>query len=347
MAALGFIDLSSDTATRPSEGMRAFMARAEVGDEQRREDPTVNALQELVAEMTGKEAALFLPSGTMCNIIALAVQCRRGDAVIVDRGCHVNTAEAGGPAVHAGVLLRTIDSARGILTPDDVRAEVTPEGTHTSRTAMVSVENTTNRGGGAIWPLGRLAEIRAVADETGMIVHMDGARLMNAVVASGHTAAEFGAHVDTLWIDLSKGLGAPVGAVLAGSRAFIDEARLYKHRLGGAMRQAGVIAAAGLYAFEHNVERLAEDHENCRLLEAGLAEIPTVDLARGPVETNILFFDVSRTGRSSGQVCEELETKGVRMSAYPDPRTIRAVTHMDVTRAECERAVEIVREVCA
>lgn len=344
---MGFIDLSSDTATRPTEAMRAFMARAEVGDEQRREDPTVNALQDLVAEMTGKEAALFLPSGTMCNMIALTVHCRRGDAAIVDRGCHVNTAEAGGPAIHAGVMLRTIEGDRGIFTADQVRAEVTPEGTHTSKTALVSVENTTNRGGGKIWSLERLAEIRAVADDTGMTVHMDGARLMNAVVGSGHTAAEFGEHVDTLWIDLSKGLGAPVGAVLAGSQAFIDEGRRYKHIFGGAMRQAGIVAAAGLYAFEHLVERLAEDHDNCRLLEAGLAEIPTIDLVRGPVETNILFFDVARTGKSSGQVCEELEAKGVRMSAYPDPRTIRAVTHLDVTRAECRRAVDIVRDVCA
>ena len=344
---MSFIDLSSDTATRPTEGMRAFMARAEVGDEQRREDPTVNALEELAAEMTGKEAALFLPSGTMCNMIALTVQCRRGDAVVVDRGSHVNTAEAGGPAIHAGVLLRTIEGERGVFTPEQVRAEVTAAGTHTSRTAMVSVENSTNRGGGKIWPLERLAEIRAVADETGMVVHMDGARLMNAVIGSGHTAAEFGRHVDTLWIDLSKGLGAPVGAVLAGSQAFIDEARRYKHIFGGAMRQAGIIAAAGLYAFEHHVERLAEDHENCRLLEAGLAEISTIDLVRGPVETNILFIDVARTGKTSGQVCEELEAKGVRMAAYPDPRTIRAVTHHDVTRADCERAVAIVREVCA
>ncbi len=341
------INLSSDTATKPTDGMRAFMARAEVGDEQRREDPTVNALQDLVAEMTGKEAALFLPSGTMCNMIALTVQCRRGDAVVVDRGSHVNTAEAGGPAIHAGVLLRTIDGDRGVFTPDQIRDEVTPAGTHTSRTAMVSVENTTNRGGGKIWSLERLAEIRAVAAETGMVVHMDGARLMNAVVGGGHTAAEFAGYADTVWIDLSKGLGAPVGAVLAGTADFIEEARRYKHIFGGAMRQAGVIAAAGLYAFEHHVERLAEDHENCRVLEAGLAQIPTVDLVRGPVETNILFLDVSRTGKSSGQVCEELEAKGVRMSAYPDPRTVRAVTHLDVTRADCERAVDLVREVCA
>lgn len=344
---MSFIDLSSDTATRPTTGMRAFMAQAEVGDEQRREDPTVNALQELVAELTGKEAALFLPSGTMCNAIAFTVHCRRGEAVILDRQSHPNTAEGGGPAFHAGVLLRTVDGERGVFTPEQVRAEVTAAGTHTSKTVMVSVENTTNRGGGKIWPLDRLKEIRAVADETGMVVHMDGARLMNAVIGSGQPATAFAEHADTLWIDLSKGLGAPVGAVLAGSAAFIEEARRLKHIFGGAMRQAGIIAAAGLYAFEHHVERLAEDHANAKLLEEGLATVPNVRLVAGPVETNIVFFDISATGKASSQICAELEERGVRMANYPDPRTIRAVTHHDVSRDDCARTIEVVREVCA
>jgi threonine aldolase len=341
------IDLSSDTATKPSEGMRAAMARAEVGDEQRREDPTVNALQDLVAELTGKEAGLFLPSGTMGNVIALAVHCRRGDSVIVDKTCHIATAEGGGSAFIAQVMLKPVTGERGIFCPEQIRAELTVEGTHTSRTRLISVENTTNRGGGKVWPLEALAAVRAVADEAGAIVHMDGARLMNAVIAGGYTAADAASHVDSVWVDLSKGLGAPVGAVLCGTTEFIEEARLLKHRLGGAMRQAGVIAAAGLYAFEHNVERLAEDHENAKVLEAGVAQIDGLEPVFGPVETNIVFFDVSKSGKSAVEICAAMEREGVRMSQYPDPTKIRAVTHLDVSRADCERAVEVLRAVVA
>ncbi len=266
------IDLSSDTSTRPSDGMRAAMASAEVGDEQRREDPTVNALQDLVAELTGKEAGLFLPSGTMCNVIALAVHCNRGDAVILDKYAHISTAEGGSSAFIAQVMLRPVIGERGVFTPDQIRGELMTEGTHTSRTSLISVENTTNRGGGKIWSLDALRAVREVADENNAIVHMDGARLMNAVIGGGYTASEAASFVDSVWVDLSKGLGAPVGAVLCGTTEFIDQARLLKHRLGGAMRQAGIIAAAGIYAFEHNVERLAEDHENARILEAGIAK---------------------------------------------------------------------------
>lgn len=342
------IDLSSDTATKPTPAMRRFMAEAPVGDEQRREDPTVNELQDLVAELTGKEAALFLPSGTMCNAIAFAVHCRPGEAVILDRTAHPNIAEGGGPAVIAGVLLRTLEGERGIFTAAQARAEIEAGDTHRSRTALISVENTSNQGGGKIWPLERLAELRALADEHGIKLHMDGARLMNAVVASGVSARDFASYVDTVWIDLSKGLGAPVGAVLAGPADFIEAARLWKHRLGGAMRQAGIIAAAGVYAFRHHVERLAEDHANAKLLEAGLATIPGIRLVRGPVETNIVLFTVEDTGLTSHQVAQRLlDEHGVRMSPYIDQTTIRAVTHLDVSRADCERAVEALRAVCA
>jgi threonine aldolase len=341
------IDLSSDTATRPSEGMRAAMARAEVGDEQRREDPTVNALQDLVAEMTGKEAGLFLPSGTMCNVIALAVHCRRGDSVIIDRYAHVSTAEGGSSAFIAQVMLKSVIGERGVFTAAQVRAELMTEGTHTSPTTLISVENTTNRGGGRVWRLDELASIRSVANEAGALVHMDGARLMNAVIACGYTARDAASYADSVWVDLSKGLGAPVGAVLCGTNDFIEAARLLKHRLGGAMRQAGVIAAAGLYAFEHNVERLAEDHENARLLEDGIADIDGLELVYGPVETNIVFFDVSKSGKSAADICAALGREGVRMSQYPDATKIRAVTHMDVSRAECERAIAALRSVVA
>jgi threonine aldolase len=341
------IDLSSDTATRPSEGMRAAMARAEVGDEQRREDPTVNALQDLVAEMTGKEAGLFLPSGTMCNVIALAVHCRRGDSVIIDRYAHVSTAEGGSSAFIAQVTLKSVIGERGVFTADQVRAELMTEGTHTSPTTLISVENTTNRGGGRVWRLDELASIRSVANEAGALVHMDGARLMNAVIAGGYTARDAASYADSVWVDLSKGLGAPVGAVLCGTNDFIEAARLLKHRLGGAMRQAGVIAAAGLYAFEHNVERLAEDHENARLLEDGIADIDGLELVYGPVETNIVFFDVSKSGKSAVDICVALGREGVRMSQYPDATKIRAVTHLDVSRADCERAIAALRSVVA
>jgi threonine aldolase len=323
------------------------MARAEVGDEQRREDPTVNALQDLVAELTGKEAGLFLPSGTMGNAIAPAVHCRRGDSIVVDRFSHISTAEGGGSAFIAQVMLRQVVGERGIFTPEQLIPEVSPEGTHTSPTRLVSVENTTNRGGGKVWPLDALAGIRRVADQHGMRVHMDGARLMNAVVAGGYTASDAASHVDSVWVDLSKGLGAPVGAVLCGTRDFIEEARLLKHRLGGAMRQAGVIAAAGLFAFEHNVERLVEDHANAKLLEEGIGNVPGIELVYGPVETNIVFFDVSGTGKTAGQICSELEENGVRMAQYPDATKIRAVTHLDVSRHQCERAISTLRAIAA
>lgn len=341
------IDLSSDTSTRPSAAMREYMAAAPVGDEQLREDPTVNALQDEVADLTGKEAALFLPSGTMCNAVAFIVHAKRGEAVILDRKAHPNVSEGGGPAVLAGVMMRTLDGDRSVFTVDQARAEIAAGGTHISRTALISVENTTNLGGGKIWPLENLAGLRALADEFGLKFHMDGARLMNAVVGSGHSAQEIASYVDTVWIDLSKGLGAPVGAVIAGPAAFIEEARLWKHRLGGAMRQAGVIAAAGLFAFEHNVERLAEDHANARYIESELAKIPGIHAVNGPVETNILFFSVAATGLSVVEVGQRLLARGVRMAPYAATNVIRAVTHLDVNRADCEQAVAALREAVA
>jgi threonine aldolase len=341
------IDLSSDTQTRPSPAMREFMAAAPVGDEQLREDPSVNQLQEMAAALTGKEAALFLPSGTMCNAIAFCLNANRGEAVVLDREAHPNQSEAGGPAWLANVMLRPVEGPRGIFSVDQVRPWISKGGTHAARTAFISMENTTNRGGGAIWPLERLAEMRALADEHGMRLHMDGARLMNAVVASDIPAATFASYVDSVWIDLSKGLGAPVGAVLAGSREFIERARLLKHMLGGAMRQAGIIAAAGIYAFEHNVERLAEDHANAQFLADGLATIPGVKLVYDTVPTNILFFDVSGVGMTPQQVERGINALGVRMGGgYDGAKVIRAVTHLDVTRDDCARAIEAVREVC-
>ena len=342
------VDLSSDTSTRPTPEMRRFMAEAPVGDEQRREDPTVNELQEMTAALLGKEAALFLPSGTMGNAIAFSLHAARGEAVILDRASHPNLYEAGGPAWLAGVMLRPVDGPRGVFGADLVRPLLDPGSTHTSRTALVSVENTSNRGGGAVWPLETLHGLRALADEHGLRLHMDGARLLNAVVACGVPAAAYAAPVDSVWIDLSKGLGAPVGAVLAGTEEFVERARRLKHLFGGAMRQAGIIAAGGVYALRHHVDRLAEDHANARLLAEGLAAIPGVRLIHGAPETNIVFFDVAGTGRTAEEIGRGIEAQSVRMGAEGAGGTsIRAVTHLDVDAAGCERAVAAVRAVCA
>jgi threonine aldolase len=228
---------------------------------------------------------------------------------------------------------------------EEAASLVTAKGTHITKTQMISVENTTNRGGGKVWPIETLAGLRKLVDANDMKLHMDGARLLNAVVASGVSATEFAGYADSVWIDLSKGLGAPVGAVLAGSQEFIDEARFWKHRLGGAMRQAGIIAAAGVYAFKHHVDRLADDHANAKLLEDGLKTIPNIKQINGPVETNIILFDVTGTGRSAAEIGKRLEERGVRMSLFGGSM-IRAVTHLDVSSEDCERAVDALREAC-
>ncbi len=340
------IDFRSDTLTKPSAEMRRVMAEAEVGDEQYLEDPTVNRLQEMVAELTGKEAALFVPSGTMCNGIAFAVHCRPGDAVVLDRRAHPNTSEGGGPAIFAGVMMRGVDAVRGVFTPEQAMPYISQRGSHTSKSALISVENTSNQGGGKIWPLDALAALRSLCDEHGIKLHMDGARLMNASVGSDTPVSVIASYPDSVWIDLSKGLGAPVGAVLAGASDFIEEGRLWKHRLGGAMRQAGIIAAAGIYAFEHNVDRMAVDHENAKLLAEGLGNIPGIELLRTPIETNIVIFSVANTGMSSAEFARVLhEDHGVRMSPYVDPTTVRAVTHMDVTREDCVKGIAAVHAV--
>lgn len=342
------IDLCSDTATRPSPGMREFMAAAPVGDEQLREDPTVNELHEMAAELTGKDAALFLPSGTMCNAIAFSLNAARGEAVILDVNSHPNMSEAGGPAWLANVILRPIDAPRGVFGPELVLPWISAGSTHGARTGFISIENTTNRGGGKVWPIETIASLRELVDAHGMRLHMDGARLLNASVASGIPAAVYASHVHTVWIDLSKGLGAPVGAVLAGDQAFIDRARLLKHMFGGAMRQAGIIAAGGVYALRHNVARLADDHANARLLADGLAAIPGITLAHDSIETNIVFFDISGTGLTPAELERGVLARGVRFGAnYDHGHLIRAVTHLDVSREDIHLALAAVRDVVA
>lgn len=343
MATDGLIDLSSDTATRPTAEMRRFMAEAPVGDEQRREDPSVNRLQEMVAELTGKEAALFLPSGTMCNAIGIKIHTQPTDEIILDRTAHPYTSEGGGPAALAGVSYALLDGVRGVFTAEQVAAAIRPTGPHSPQSRLVSIENTTNAGSGKVWPFETAKEVTDFARSRGLKTHMDGARLMNAVVASGIPAEKWGSLVDTVWIDLSKGLGCPVGGVLAGSYDDMERARRYKHLYGGAMRQAGIIAAAGIYAFEHNVERLQEDHDNARRLAEGLAQIPGIDVDPNDIETNIVFFDVSETGRSADEINDATTSRGVRMGGRGT--RIRAVTHLDITGDDIDRALETINEV--
>lgn len=332
------VDLLSDTVTRPTKAMRQFMCEAEVGDEQTFEDPTVNTLQEMVAELLGKEAALFLPSGTMCNEIALRVHCRPGDEMIVHRTAHPIHYEAGGPAALAGVNVSALDGARGQYDETAVEAAIRPESRYMPRSRLLWVEQTSNLGGGSIWPLARITAVTDIARRHGMRTHLDGARLMNAVVASGVAARDFAKPFDSAWIDFSKGLGAPVGAALAGSREFIAEAWRLKQQMGGAMRQAGIIAAGGVYALRHHVTRLAEDHANARRLAEGLCKLPGVALDPTSVETNIVFFEL-KAAVDAKQVVAALLARGVRMGAM-GPKRVRAVTHLDVSASQIRRALE-------
>ncbi len=331
------VNLFSDTQTRPSEAMRQAMAHAEVGDEQRLADPTVNALQERVAELLGQEAAVFLPSGTMCNAIAFRLHVRPGgDEVLLDRTSHPVNYEAGGPAAVSGAMLRVLDGDGGIFTAGQVEAAVRPAGDrYGPRSRLVSVEQTTNMGGGRVWPLDEIHDVLAAAREHDLRAHLDGARLMNAVVASGVSAAEYAGGFDTAWLDFTKGLGAPVGAVLTGSRELIDEAWRWKQQMGGAFRQSGIVAAGCLYALDHNVERLAEDHENARVLADGLAELGCEVVAP---ETNIVIF------AAPGGFVEAMGRRGVELSGTPDGR-VRAVTHLNVDRAGIEEALREARAV--
>ena len=337
------VDLYSDTVTRPSAAMRRAMAGAEVGDEQKHEDPTTSRLEEMVAELVGQEAAVFLPSGTMCNEIAFAVHCRAGDEIILDQTAHPLTSEAAGPAVIARALLRPLQGERGIFTRDEVADALRPQMRHAPVSRVVSIEQTSNFGGGSCWKLEQVTSVCDFASDHGLRRHCDGARLLNAVVATGTAAGEFGRHFDSIWIDFSKGLGAPVGAALAGSLEFIAEAWRWKQRLGGAMRQSGVLAAGAIYGLENNIERLSEDHDNARALAEGVAAIPGVNLDPASVETNIVVFDIRDSGLTATQVTAQLlERHSVRLSVI-SPTILRAVTHLDVDRRGVEAAVTALR----
>ena len=336
----GTVNLYSDTQTRPTEGMRRAIAEAEVGDEQRIADPTVTALQERVADLLGHEAALFLPTGTMCNAISFRLHVRPGgDEILLDRTSHPINAEAGGPAAISSAMLQALDGDGGRFTSAQLEDGIRPLDRYRPRSRLVSVEQTTNLAGGRIWPLEQIRDVLDVARGHGMRAHLDGARLLNAVVATGVSAADYASGFDTAWIDFTKGLGAPVGACLAASRELIDEAWRYKQMWGGAFRQSGIVAAAGLYALDHHVERLAEDHANARLLAEGLAELPGVELDPATVESNIVIFGVP----DPDGFVDALGRAGVEVSRV-GPALIRMVTHLDVDRAGCERALAAARE---
>lgn len=340
-------DFSSDTQTRPSPAMRQAMANAEVGDEQKREDPSVNRLQEMAAELTGKEAALFLPSGTMCNLIAHAIHCRPGDEIILEASTHPVHFEGGGPAAHSRASLRLLDTETGIFMPEQVEAAIRPDDPHFPKSRLVCVENTHNLKGGRVWPLAAVKAVAACARKHGLGLHLDGARLMNAVVASGVSATQYCEPFDSCWIDLSKGLGCPVGGVVAGDKAFIAQAWRYKHMFGGAMRQAGIIAAAGVYALEHNVERLAEDHAKAKALAKGLSGIKGISVDVNAVETNIVVFDIGGTGMPRAEFLERLAPHGVRFSGLMKATQLRGVTHLDIPDDGVEKALAAVKKVLA
>jgi threonine aldolase len=330
------INLYSDTQTKPTEAMRRAIASAEVADEQRLADPTTNRLQERVAELLGHEAALFLPSGTMCNQISFRLHARPGgDELILDRTAHPIIAEAGGPAQNSQLMIHALDGDGGIFTAQQVEAAIRdPSNRYLPRSRVVSVEQTTNMGGGRVWSLAQVQSVLEVARLQGLRAHMDGARLMNAVVAYGTSAAQFAGGFDTAWLDFTKGLGAPVGAVLAASRELIDEAWRWKQQWGGAFRQSGIVAAGCLYALDHHVERLAEDHENARTLAEGLLELGCDVIAP---ETNIVIFSAP-----DGFV-ERMAEHGVQLSGTPDGR-VRAVTHLDVTADAIDSALLAARD---
>lgn len=333
------IDLSSDTATRPSEGMRQAMAAAPVGDEQRGEDPTTTRLQEETARLLDKEAGLFLPSATMSNLAALRTHLRPGEAFLAEAHCHIIRWEGGGYAAVAGASPLPISTERGVFTGAQVEALLPIDDPHYAHARLVCVENTHNFGGGTVWTTDEVADVAQTARAHGLRLHLDGARVLNAAVALGRPVAEVVAPFDSVTLCLSKGLGCPVGAILAGSAAFIAEARRSKKVLGGAMRQSGILAAAGLYALEHYEPQLAEDHENARMLAQGFADMPRVCVDVSRVQSNIVLLSVD--GLSATEASQRLESYGVRLSG--SGARLRAVTHRDVSRADIARALEAAR----
>jgi threonine aldolase len=336
------IDLRSDTATRPTPGMREAIATAEVGDEQKREDPTVNRLERRVAEVLGQEEAVYVPTATMANEIALRLHGQPGDEVLAEEHSHILIAELGGPAAHSGYLTRPLPGDRGRLTPEQIRAVAyTEEDLHAPMTRIVSIENTHNSSGGRVWPLEEIEAVAETCSDLGLALHLDGARLFNASVALSVRPAEIARHADTVTICLSKGLGCPLGALVAGSAELMKRGRRYKHFFGGAMRQAGIVAAAGVWALDHHVERLADDHARARHLAEGLSAAG-LPVEPDDVETNFVQIDVGPLGLTTPEALARLREAGVGLSGTVHATVLRAVTHLDVSDDDIERAIELV-----
>jgi threonine aldolase len=338
------IDLRSDTVTRPTPVMRAAMHAAEVGDDVFHEDPTVNRLEERVAALLGKEAAVYVASGTMSNQTCIKAHTQPGDELLCDANCHIYNYEAGGPAALSGVTCRTIDGDWGVLDVTQLEDKVRPNNDHLVRTRLVCLENTHNRGGGRIYPIEKIRAIREWAQGQGLLMHLDGARLWNAVVATGIPARTWASLFDSVSVCFSKGLGAPVGSACAGTREFCTRARRIRKLFGGGMRQAGVIAAAALYALENHVERLAEDHRNAQVLAHAIADTPGLRLTPPEVDTNLVWFAVDRELGTAKDVAARLKERGILVHV-PGPQTLRACTHLDVSAAQVERAAETIRKV--
>jgi threonine aldolase len=319
------------------------MAEAEVGDDVFHEDPSVNHLEEMVAALYGKEAALYVASGTMANQIAIRAQTHHGDEIIMERTSHPFNSEAGALAALSGVQVNLIDGQQGIMDVEQIRAVVRTPNVHHAPTALICLENTHNRGGGSIWPLDKIRAIHDFARSVDVPLHLDGARLMNACVATGLSPKDYAQYFDSCTLCLSKGLGAPVGSLVIGSEEFVARAHRFRKQFGGGMRQAGILAAAGIYALDHNVERLSEDHINAKHLARGIAEIDGLDIDVNAVVTNILYFDVRRPGLGVSSLLERLGIEGVLMLGT-GPHSIRAVTHLNVSKEGIERALEVLRK---
>ncbi len=332
------IDLRSDTVTLPGPEMRRAMAEAPVGDDVFGEDPTINLLQEKTARLLGKEAGLYVPSGTMSNQICLRLLTRPGDEVVCDRHAHVYRNEAAAGAVLAGLSFYPLEGDQGRLSRDQVASAIQPDNIHFPKTRVVTLENTNNRGNGSVYDLAEIRAIAALVRENGLAMHLDGARMLHACLAGGYTPAELAAEFDTVSICLSKGLGAPVGSVVVSDKKRIEAAVKIRKQYGGAMRQAGILAAAGIFALEHNIDRLAEDHRRAKRLAQALAEMKLVKLNPEHIQTNIVIFDISPTGKTPGQVQAELEEEGVRVVPF-GPTDLRAVLHLDIDDDDVERAI--------
>lgn len=333
------IDLRSDTVTKPSKAMRQAIAEAEVGDDVFEDDPTVKKLEEMTAELLGKEKSLFVPSGTMANEVAIKSWTKPGDEVVLEVDSHIYNYEVGAPSVLCGVQLHTLKGERGVLTARQILDHIRPQDIHIPPTTLICLENTHNRAGGTIYPIEEIKRIRRATKRSGIKIHLDGARLWNATIATGIPLDEYAKYFDSVSVCLSKGLGAPIGSVISGSSDFIQIARRNRKMFGGGMRQVGIIAAAGIYAIENNFNRIIEDHRNAKTLAQGLSEIPKISVDSESVQTNIVVIDIKESGMKVEEVLEKLKEKNVL--AVPFGKTkIRCVTHLDVTRGDIDQALE-------